>query len=281
MKILILGHRGMLGTDIFYQLGLKHDVVGKDIDDFDITSPNECRLVIDEVIPDVVINAAAYTDVDGCETHRDLCFAVNAEGIKNVALACRELGSKIVHFSTDYVFSGKKGEPYQEDDATTPINIYGQSKLQGELYLKEFSGNYILIRTAWLYGKNGKNFVDTIMRKAKEENKLQVVSDQIGSPTYTVDLAAAVHVLIEGDHRGVFHITNRGTCSWYEFALKILEYCDMKDVKVEPVLTDTYTRKAKRPHYSVLSCRKFIDMSERTMRFWQIALRDYINRANY
>ena len=280
MKILVLGHMGMLGTDIVGKLSASYDVIGKDIDDFDITDKQDCRRVIVESDAEIVINAAAYTNVDDCEDNQETCFAVNAEGVKNVVRSCTEQGIKIVHFSTDYVFDGTQNTPYTEDFPYNPINVYGQSKLQGELYLKEYSNNYILIRTAWLYGKNGKNFVDTIIDKAHTEQILQVVDDQIGSPTYTVDLASAVKVLIEGNHTGIFHVTNRGTCSWYEFALKILEYSDVKNVEVKPVTSDTFPRKALRPHYSVLSCKKFSHATQRTMRYWQIALKDYINRIN-
>lgn len=280
MKILVLGHMGMLGTDIAGKLSGSHDVIGKDIEDFDVTDKEDCRRVIIESGADIVINAAAYTNVDECEDNQETCFTVNADGVKNVARSCTEQGIKIVHFSTDYVFDGTQDTPYTEDFPTNPINIYGQSKLQGEQYLREYSNNYILIRTAWLYGKNGKNFVDTIIEKAQIERSLRVVDDQIGSPTYTVDLASAVELLIERNHTGIFHITNRGTCSWYQFALKILEYADVKNVTVEPVPSDTFPRKALRPHYSVLSCRKFFHTTQRTMRFWQIALKDYLNRRN-
>ncbi|MBE9546601.1 MAG: dTDP-4-dehydrorhamnose reductase, partial [Proteobacteria bacterium] len=259
MKILILGHKGMLGTDLVSTLSTSHDVTGKDIEDFDISSAGDCGDVILESGADVVVNAAAYTDVDGCESDRQGCFSVNAEGVKNVALACNDRGIKIVHFSTDYVFDGTKGSPYLEGDVCNPINTYGESKMQGEVYLKEVSDNFILLRTSWLYGKSGKNFVEAIVEKARNVTKLEVVDDQTGSPTYTVDLAAAVRVLVEGNHTGVFHVTNRGKCSWYEFAMKILEYAGITDVEVEPIKSDKLTRKALRPQYSVLSCRKFLD----------------------
>jgi dTDP-4-dehydrorhamnose reductase len=268
----------MLGSDIVYRLGLGHDVIGMDIDECDITVPEECRRIVDESVPHVIVNAAAYTDVDGCETDRQACFAVNADAVRNIALACRDRNIKIVHFSTDYVFSGMKGTPYQEDDECDPINIYGESKLAGERHLRNLADNWIIVRTAWLYGKKGKNFVNTILGKAREESSLRVVNDQVGSPTYTMDLAAAVHALIDGDHCGVYHVTNRGRCSWYELTLKILEYANVTGVRVDPVSTDEFPRPARRPRCSVLSCAKFSDSLNRAMRFWQIALKDYINR---
>jgi len=274
VRILILGHAGMLGSDLFLRLCASHDVTGKDTDDFDITSAVACHDIISEVRPEIVINAAAYTDVDGCESNKQKCFSVNADGVKNVALACE--GIKVVHFSTDYVFDGRKGIPYEEDDPCHPVNTYGRSKLEGELFLKVFSNNFLLIRTAWLYGINGRNFVKTIAEAARTSKTIDVVDDQIGSPTYTWDLAAAVQLLIEGHHRGVFHVTNSGYCSWYEFAVKILECTGMEGVVVRPIKSDNLTRPASRPLYSVLSCEKFQKITGKSMRHWQNALRDYI-----
>jgi dTDP-4-dehydrorhamnose reductase len=281
MDILILGHKGMLGSDLFTRLIVCHDVIGKDIEDIDISSATACRDVILETKPDVVINAAAYTNVDGCESDREKCFSVNAEGVKNIALACQGGEIKLVHFSTDYVFDGRKKTPYLEDDTCNPINLYGQSKLMGERYLQELSPNFILIRSAWLFGRNGKNFVKTIVDKAKTEGCIEVVNDQTGSPTFTWDLAAAVQLLIEGHHAGIFHVTNRGSCSWYEFALKILKDTGMTDVKVNPIKSSKLARPAPRPHYSVLSCRKFIETTGKAMRYWQVALDDFIGKTGY
>ncbi|PKN71610.1 MAG: dTDP-4-dehydrorhamnose reductase [Deltaproteobacteria bacterium HGW-Deltaproteobacteria-12] len=278
MKILLLGHRGMLGSDILYQLGRKYEVTGLDMDEIDISSPEQCRKAIDENTPNVVINAAAYTNVDGCEKERDLCFAVNAEAVKNIAESCRGKNIRLVHFSTDYVFDGKGKEPYTEDSPCHPVNVYGASKLAGELYLQELSNNYILIRTAWLYGKNGKNFVRTILEAARTKNKLEVVDDQIGSPTYTKDIAAAVDLLLERNITGIFHITNRGSCSWFQFTEKILQEAGIAGVKVLPIKSDQLSRPAKRPHFSVLSMQKFIRVTGKTMQPWQLALQDYLQK---
>ncbi len=277
MKILVLGHKGMLGADLAAILGRVHDVTGKDIEDFDIVSVSDCRRVVEESGANTVINATGYTDVDGCETDETGCFAVNAEGVKNMALICKRTGIKLIHFSTDYVFDGTKIVPYVEDDICGPVNVYGRSKLKGEEYLRKLSDNYLLLRTSWLYGKHGRNFVGAILEKAKGGGDLEVVDDQRGSPTYTADLAAAVRVLLEGDHRGVFHMTNRGSCSWYQFALKILEYKGIQDVRITPIKSAQLGARASRPGYSVLSCRKFADATHRTMRFWQVALQDYMS----
>jgi dTDP-4-dehydrorhamnose reductase len=232
--------------------------------------------VISERSPEVVINAAAYTDVDGCETNRERCFAVNAGGVKNVALACRGRGIRIVHFSTDYIFDGRKETPYVETDPPAPLNVYGASKLEGERFLEAFSDHWLLIRTAWLYGQNGKNFVKTILEKSFTVKTLDVVDDQIGAPTYAWDLAAAVGLLIDGGREGIFHLTNRGRCSWYEFACKILEYAGKTGVSVRPIRSQVLARSAVRPAWSVLSSRKFSEETGKTMRSWQTALQDYL-----
>lgn len=279
MKILVLGHKGMLGTELMLRLGFAHNVTGKDIGDFDIASPESCRQVISEINPEVVINAAAYTNVDGAEKDREACFAVNAEGVRNVALACDRENIKLVHFSTDYVFNGNGGTPYVEDDAPSPRGIYAQSKAAGEKYLQEYSDNYLLVRTAWLYGRKGKNFVKTILEKARQTDNLRVVDDQTGSPTNSRDLAGAVRILLEQGQQGIFHVTNRGSCTWYAFTKKILEYAGLEHVDVEPIKTKDLNLPAPRPAYSVLGTRKFTSATGNILRFWQLALRDYIEHT--
>jgi dTDP-4-dehydrorhamnose reductase len=269
----------MLGHDLLTELESRHEVTGMDIDKIDIVSAVQCREAVDENSPDIVINAAAYTNVDGCEKAKDECFAVNAEAVKNIAEACRGKNICIVHFSTDYVFDGNGTEPYKEDHPCKPINTYGASKLTGELYLQDLAKKYILIRTAWLYGKNGKNFVQTIMEKARTIGRLEVVDDQIGSPTYTKDLASAVSLLIDIKATGVFHITNRGSCNWYQFAVKILQESGITGVDVTPIKSDKLVRDASRPVYSVLSTQKFIQTTGKTMQPWQLALQDYLKNV--
>jgi dTDP-4-dehydrorhamnose reductase len=278
MKILLLGCEGMLGGELFAQLKEDYEVVGKDIQDFDIASADDCRSMVEDNHPDMVINAVAFTDVDGCEAHRDKCFAVNADGVGNVALACRDRGIKIVHFGTDYVFDGAKGLPYCESDACRPMNVYGEAKLAGEKALFNITDNFLLVRTAWLYGARGKNFVKTIMEKAKSTKRLEVVDDQIGSPTYACDLAGAVKRLIEDDGAGIYHITNGGSCSWYEFAQAILEYAGLIDVEVKPIKSDKLARPAIRPCYSVLDSSEFYRITVMAMRPWRAALRDCVQK---
>lgn len=281
MKILLLGHKGMLGSDLLLRLRRKYEVIGLDKEEIDITSLPACEEVVQENEPDIVINAAAYTDVDDCENAQGKCFAINAEAVMNIAVSCRKKNIRIVHFSTDYVFDGIGKEPYKEDHPCNPLNVYGTSKLAGENYLRELSDNYILIRTAWLYGKNGKNFVRTILDKAATTDKLEVVDDQIGSPTYTRDLAVAVDLLLERNIKGIFHITNRGNCSWFQFACKILQAGGITGVQVLPIKTDQLMRPARRPCYSVLSMQKFIAATGKTMQPWQLALQDYLHDVRY
>ncbi|HDQ03273.1 MAG TPA: dTDP-4-dehydrorhamnose reductase [Deltaproteobacteria bacterium] len=298
MKILLLGHKGMLGSDLHKQLSADHEVVGMDKEEIDIVCADDCKKAVAEVNPAIVINAAAFTDVDGCEAQRDACFAVNAEAVKNICLACRDRDIKIIHFSTDYVFDGKAQSPYREQDVCNPINVYGESKLAGELYLQSLSDNYLLIRTSWLYGVNGKNFVRTILERAKAKrfihdtmaragarrqthsSTLSVVDDQLGSPTYTKDLAAAVELLISQNHKGIFHVTNRGHCSWYEFAVRILKEAGVDNVEVKPIKTSQMPRPAMRPAYSVLSMQKFISLTGKAPQPWQLALQDYLKNIN-
>jgi dTDP-4-dehydrorhamnose reductase len=278
MKILILGHKGMLGSDLMLRLGEAHDVTGRDVGAFDVVSAEDCRRVVAECSPEVVINAAAYTNVDGCEANPEPCFAVNAAGVKNVALACRGRGITLVHFSTDYIFDGRKKTPYVEEDLPAPLNVYGASKWEGEKYLRDLAERYLLIRTAWLYGPHGNNFVKTILEKTSTVKALEVVDDQIGSPTSTCDLAAAVELLIERGHTGIFHVTNSGRCSWYEFACTIVRYSGMNDVTIRPIGSEKLTRPACRPSWSVLDCRKFTAASGMTLPPWQSALGDYLKR---
>jgi dTDP-4-dehydrorhamnose reductase len=279
VKILLLGHKGMLGCDLLLKLNMGHEVVGLDKEEIDVVSSIECKAAIKEIEPDIVINAAAYTNVDGCETAKDECFAVNAEAVKSIADACRDKNIRIVHFSTDYVFDGTAKQPYKEDHQCNPINTYGASKMAGERYLQSLSDNYILIRTAWLYGVNGKNFVQTILEKVKTTKKLTVVDDQTGSPTYTKDLAAAVDLLIKQNAKGIFHITNRGSCSWFQFAVKILQEAGIHGIDITPIKSDQLQRPAMRPAYSVLNMQKFIQTTGKTMQPWQLGLQDYLESS--
>lgn len=275
MKVLLLGHKGMLGNDLMAQFRHRHDVIGMDREEIDITRASECRRAVAEIQPQLVINAAGYTNVDACETAKEECFAVNAEAVKNIAQACHDQNITIIHYSTDYVFDGNADHPYTEEDPCNPINTYGASKLAGEHHLKRLTDNFILIRIAWLYGAKGKNFVGAILDRARETGKLTVVDDQMGSPTCTRDLAAATELLVDKNARGIFHVTNRGSCTWYDFARKILKEARLDQVELSPMKTGELQRAARRPAYSVLGMQKFVAATGKTMQPWQLAFSDY------
>ncbi len=279
MKILLTGARGMLGRDLLPLLSAKHEVLGKDIQDFDITDRKRVQEEIAAYRPDVVIHTAAYTDVDGCEGKRDLAFAINGEGALNVALGCAHVRSRMIHLSTDYVFDGKSRIPYPEGYPPNPLSVYGKSKLQGEIYIQEALDSYLIIRTAWLYGQHGKNFVDTILRLAREKDELRVVNDQKGSPTFTKDLSQAIGRLAEEEFRGVLHVTNSGSCTWFEFAQKILDLKSPsgRKVPVIPISSAELARPAHRPANSVLDCSQFERIAGFRLRTWEEGLREYLS----
>ncbi|MCK4436701.1 dTDP-4-dehydrorhamnose reductase, partial [bacterium] len=244
----------------------------------DITDQAEVSKAICEISLDLVIHAAAYTDVDGCETCPDRAYEINAVGSRNVALACQKCGTAGVYMSTDFVFNGKKVQPYIEEDEPQPLSIYGKSKLEGERHFSSLLDKYFIVRSSWLFGQFGKNFVDTILKLAGKgkEKELKVVNDQIGSPTYSKDLAKAIGNLIKTSSYGIFHISNRGSCSWYEFALTILKYAGIQDVTVQPITSDELNRPAKRPEMSILDNAHYIQTVGKALRPWPDALDDYL-----
>ena len=276
MKVLIVGAQGMLGSDLMQSLSDTQQVVGTDIGDFDITDRKETSHALSKIKPEWVINAAAYTQVDRCEAESELAFKVNAEGVKNLALACTGIQAKLFHVSTDYVFDGKKREPYVEGDAPLPISVYGHSKLKGESYVRDLLDNFVIVRSGGLYGKGGSNFVNTIINVAKEKDELTVVDDQWVAPTYTIDLSRAIGALMEVSARGIFHVVNNGCCNWYQFAGKILKLVGSTS-KVIPISSDQLKRPAKRPEFSALNCRKFTEVTGNKPRSWEDALTEYIS----
>lgn len=278
-RILVIGAKGMLGRDLIPELQSSFpgdDVLGWDIDEIDIRKERETVMEIERIRPAVVINAAGYTDVDGCESNEQEAFAVNAEGMKHIALGARQCGSRVVYLSTDYVFNGSKGEPYGEEDPPHPINTYGRSKRKGEEYALGVADHGLVIRTQWLYGQYGRNFVTTILRLAREEKVLSIVNDQIGSPTFTVDLSMAIGLLIRKKASGIFHVTNRDACSWYDFSRAILDLSKIENVDVAPISSADLERKATRPLYSVLSTEKFEQEIGVKLRTWSDALKDFL-----
>jgi dTDP-4-dehydrorhamnose reductase len=274
--ILVVGANGMLGRDM---LALFGDAArGVDIDEIDITSLESTERVIRTLKPETVINCAAYTDVDGCETNAETAMQVNGEGVAHLAMASREIGARLVHVSTDYVFDGGKGSPYVEEDATCPLGVYGESKLAGEMNAA-FNPDHLIVRTQWLYGLHGKNFVETMLRLALEKDELAVVDDQIGSPTWTVDLAQAIQALVKTGQRGIYHAANAGFCSWNEFAQAIFQESGLS-VKVNAMTTDELNRPARRPLYSTLDCSRLEQDTGFHPQPWRSALKAYLQLRN-
>lgn len=263
IKTLIIGSSGMLGSDL---CKVFPDAVKLTHRDLDITNREQVIESILKIKPNVVINAAAYTNVNGCEDNQELAFQVNGSGPEYIAEACSIVEAKLVHFSTDYVFDGSK-EEYVESDIPNPINVYGHSKLLGEKKIIENMDDYRIVRISWLFGIHGKNFVETMLRLSREMDTVKVVNDQFGKPTYTMDLATKIKEIIELDP-GIYHITNEGVCSWYEFASSIID-------NVTPCTSEEFPRKAKRPVYSVL-----VNNKTEPMRHWKEALKEYMKERN-
>lgn len=275
MKILITGSNGMLGHDLIEVLKEQHELILTTSKTLDITDKERVIEFICENTPDIVINSAAYTDVDGCETNQGLAYAVNGEGVRNLALACSKVDCPLVHISTDYVFNGKNTRPWVEDDEVGPINVYGKSKLKGEEAVLEILDKFFILRTSWLYGVNGKNFPKTMLELAKDHSEITVVHDEVGTPTCTSDLAGAISELIETDYYGIYHLTNSGNCSWCEFARHIFEIADV-DVNVIPVTASEFARPAPRPSYSVLENRNWVKNGFEPLRSYKEAIKEYI-----
>ena len=295
MRILITGACGMLGRDLVEILSVGHELYLLDVKPFpvplssqfstitlDITDSEKTYKELTKINPDIVLHTAAYTDVDGSETNRDLAFRVNALGTRNIALACQKFDTELLYISTDFVFDGEKNEPYLEFDVPNPKSIYAKSKYWGELYIKSLLNRFYIVRSSWLFGKNGKNFVTTILNLAKEKKEIEVVNDQTGSPTYTKDLARAIVQLIGAEHEdsttgadlyGIWHITNSGQCSWYEFAREILRG---SGVLVKPITSEKLNRPARRPKFSVLDNYVWRLQGWEPLRHWKEALKDYL-----
>lgn len=272
MKVLILGARGMLGSML---CSIFQDARPEcwDREELDITDEHTTRQHIVGLKPDIIINAAAYTDVDGAESNQSRAFAVNEGGVIAVARAAREIGATMVHYSTDYVFLGDAQEGYGEEDEPGPtVNVYGASKLAGERALLAIAPRFFLVRTAWLFGHESDNFVDTMLILARKQRTLTIVNDQYGTPTCTKDLAQATRVLIEegNNEPGVYHLINEDVTTWYEFAVEIFKLTNL-DVVAQPVSAEALLRPARRPRYSILK-----NTRRPRLRSWKLALADYL-----
>jgi len=276
VRVALTGSDGMLGTDIQSVFHEDVDLVNFTLKDFDITDLDASVLKIREANPDYLIHSAAYTDVDGCENDPGKAILINGIGTRNIIMACEEIKCPVIYISTDYVFDGSKGSPYSEWDSPNPVNQYGVSKLLGEHFVMALTNRFYIVRTSWLYGRNGNNFVDTISRLLSERDEIDVVHDQVGSPTFTGDLAAKLKELI-GRGYGIYHITNSSHCSWYEFAVEIARSKE-STTKINPTTTDKYKRPARRPSYSVLDNAVLRLDGLNEMRHWKEALREYLSR---
>jgi dTDP-4-dehydrorhamnose reductase len=277
INILVTGSMGLLGSDTVRLLSSIHNVFDFTKIELDITNETSINTMISIIKPDVIINCAGYTNVDNCEKDITLAKEINSYGAYNLAKASKKYNSSIVYISTDYIFDGKKNAPYIESDKPNPLNIYGESKLLGEKLVRQITPYHYIIRTSWLYGKNGNNFVKTILNASQRntKNELKVVNDQIGSPTYSIDLIDAINFIIQNKFYGTYHISNEGHCSWFEFAKTILTLSNKKN-KVLPINSQELKRPAIRPKYSVLDNNKLIKQFNYTIRSWDKALKDFL-----
>jgi len=280
MKILVTGANGQLGQELVTQLtDSEHQLYAFTKAELDIADTEQVASICEEIRPNVIINAAAYTNVDGAESNSELAFQVNAVGQRNLAVAAENIAAKICYVSTDYVFNGQATSPYNEYSNVEPLGVYGQSKYAGEFLTSSLSSRYFIVRTAWVYGEYGANFVKTMLKLAAERDELGVVHDQIGSPTYTVDLAQFIIELILTEKYGIYHCTNSGTCSWYEFAQEIFKLSN-KEITVKPLTSEQFPRPAKRPSYSVLGDLALRINGFTPRRHWKDALSEYLNANN-
>lgn len=276
MRILVTGVKGQLGFDVVNELEKRgHTAIGVDVDEMDITDAEAVEKEMKADNLDAVIHCAAYTAVDAAEDNREICMRVNADGTRNIARVCKELGLKMVYISTDYVFDGKGERPWEPDDARNPLNVYGESKYQGELAVEECLDKYFIVRIAWVFGVNGKNFIKTMLKLAENHKEINVVNDQTGSPTYTYDLAVLLVDMVETEKYGRYHATNEGLCTWYEFAKEIFRQAGL-DVKVNPVSSEEFPAKAERPHNSRMDKSKLTDNGFALLPTWQDALKRYL-----
>ena len=276
MKILVTGAQGMLGTDLVNLLSTKGiDVIGASHEELDVTDRNEVFNFTSKHMPDVVVNCAAFTNVDKCEAKKEITYRLNALGPENIAIAANKCGAKVVQISTDFVFDGNSRRPYVENDKTNPLSEYGRSKLEGERNIQSNCDLFLIVRTSWLFGHQGTNFIDKMLDVAKQNKGLSIVNDETGSPTYTIELAEALWALIEQKCEGIFHAANEGSCSRYEWARKIFEIAGY-DVNIRQIKSHQYKRPARVPLNSTLNCQKLTTITGMRMRSWEEALSAYM-----
>lgn len=276
MKILVTGVKGQLGYDVIKVLNRRNiECLGVDINDFDITNFDVTQKFIKNYNPTAIIHCSAYTAVDKAEDNKELCRLVNFQGAKNIALVCKEIDAKMIYISTDYIFPGVGDLEYEINDEVAPLSVYGQTKLEGEIAVKDILNKYFIVRISWVFGKNGNNFIKTMLRLVKEKQEVNVVCDQIGSPTYTADLAVLLCDMVITNKYGIYHATNEGFCSWAEFAQEIFRQANY-NTKVNFITTDMYPTKAKRPENSRMS-KKSLDLNGfNRLPDWKDALSRYL-----
>jgi len=283
MKVLVTGANGQLGYDVVTNLKENNkdniECLGIDIEDVDITNEQNIKSFIINFKPDIIVHCAAYTAVDKAEEEKELCHKVNVLGTRHIAEACQEIGAKMVYISTDYVFGGNGDTPFETSDIPNPINYYGKTKYEGELEIQKLLNKFFIVRISWVFGKNGNNFVKTMLRLGKERNEISVVSDQIGSPTYTYELANFLIQLFQTDRYGIYHMTNEGFCSWNEFACEIFRLKNMK-VKVNPIASEEYFTKADRPKNSRLSKKTALSNGFAQLSHWKTAVFDFLSKLD-
>ena len=277
MKVLVTGVKGQLGYDVVKELKKRgYTAVGVDVEEMDITDEVAVDRVITHAMVDAVVHCAAYTAVDAAEDNVGVCNKINIEGTKNIAKTCKKLDIKMIYISTDYVFDGQGTRPWEPDDKVTePLNAYGMSKYLGEQEVQKYLEKYYIVRIAWVFGINGKNFVKTMLRVGGENGKVSVVNDQFGSPTYTEDLSILLVDMLETNAYGIYHATNEGYCSWYDFACEIFKQADM-DVAVTPVSSNEFPAKAKRPSNSRMNKDKLVNNGFKKLPTWKDATARYV-----
>lgn len=276
MRVLVTGVKGQLGHDVMNELAKRgYEGIGVDVEEMDITDAEAVEKVMRKANADKVVHCAAWTAVDAAEDQEEICRKVNAQGTENIARMCKDLDLPMIYLSTDYVFDGEGTRPWEPDDERHPLNVYGQTKYEGELAVEKYLDKYYIVRIAWVFGLNGKNFIKTMLNLAKTHDTLTVVDDQTGSPTYTYDLARLLVDMLETDKYGRYHATNEGLCTWYEFAQEIFRQAGV-DVKVVPVSSEKFAAKAKRPHNSRMNKEKLSQMGFERLPAWQDALQRYL-----
>ncbi|SHG03591.1 dTDP-4-dehydrorhamnose reductase [Ornithinibacillus halophilus] len=278
MKILVTGYTGQLGFDVVQQGNiLGFDMIGIGSSDLDLTNEIDVRAFVNKVQPDAIIHCAAYTAVDKAEDNQETCWNVNVEGTKHLATAAQRANAKFMYISTDYVFDGKGDLPFEVTDKTSPIGYYGLTKYEGEELVKQLLDKWYIVRISWVFGTNGNNFVKTMLRLAETRDELNVVGDQVGSPTYTFDLARLLLDMTQSEKYGTYHASNEGFCSWAEFATEIFRLAN-KDVKVNPIPTEEYPTRAIRPKNSRMSKQKLVENGFNPLPIWQDAVSRYLKQ---